>query len=259
MPELPDLKVFSHNLHKMLRGKKVTEVSVSEKSKLNVSPRTLKEHLEGQEITSVSRSGKELYLSFDNGDILALHLMLRGQLYCEQDGTKHKYTILSLGFANDSHLIMADYQGLATPTLNPEHPIAPDALDKTVNESFLEKMLQKSRKTIKALLLDQHIIRGIGNAYADEILWEAGISPFSVSNKIPAEKVKTLTKALRSVLLDAEKEIRKSHPDIITGEYRDFLKIHNAQKDKSPGGAVIHHKMMSGRKTYYTDEQELYK
>ena len=107
--------------------------------------------------------------------------------------------------------------------------------------------------------MDQKIIRGIGNAYADEILWDAGISPFSVCNKIPDEKIKRLPRSIRSVLQDAEKQIRKSKPDIISGEVRDFLKIHNAKKEQSPTGGKIHHKMANSRITYYTDEQELFK
>jgi formamidopyrimidine-DNA glycosylase len=58
--------------------------------------------------------------------------------------------------------------------------------------------------------------------------------------------------------LDAEKQIVKSNPDIIGGEVRDFLKIHNSKKKESPNGAVINFAMASSRKTYYTDEQELF-
>ena len=109
------------------------------------------------------------------------------------------------------------------------------------------------------MLLDQKIIKGIGNAYADEILWDAGISPFSVSNKIPADKLKALAASIKTILNNAEKQIKKSHPDIIKGEVRDFLLIHNSKKKTSPGGAQILQKEIGGRKTYYTNEQELYK
>ena len=64
--------------------------------------------------------------------------------------------------------------------------------------------------------------------------------------------------AIKKVLTDAEKEIRKNHPDIISGEVRDFLKIHNSKKKESPGGADIQIKTAGGRKTYFTDEQVLY-
>ena len=104
--------------------------------------------------------------------------------------------------------------------------------------------------------MDQKIIRGIGNAYADEILWEARISPKSITHKIPSEAVKVLAKTIKSVLKAAEKQIAKTHPDIISGEVRDFLKIHNADKEKSPKGAKISHEMLNSRITYYTKRTE---
>ena len=89
-------------------------------------------------------------------------------------------------------------------------------------------------------------------------MWDAGISPFSVSNKIPDDKIRALAKSIRKVLLNAEKQILKSHPDIITGEIRDFLVVHHSKKAQSPTGAKIHTKVVGSRKTYYTDEQQLY-
>ena len=153
---------------------------------------------------------------------------------------------------------MTDWQSAANVALDPPEPDAPDALSKTVNAAFLKEQLQ-SRATIKSLLMDQHVIRGIGNAYADEILWEAGISPFSIGQKIPAAKVTALAKAVKSILTNAEKQILKAEPDIISGEVRGFLKIHNAKKKESPGGAKILTATVGGRKTYYTEEQELFK
>ena len=107
--------------------------------------------------------------------------------------------------------------------------------------------------------MDQKIIRGIGNAYADEILWHAGISPFSVSNKIPDVAIKKLAKSIKVVFSKAEKMILKTDPEIIGGEVRDFLDIHNADKTHSPTGARIQKDDSSGRKTYYTSEQTLWK
>ena len=111
---------------------------------------------------------------------------------------------------------------------------------------------------VTTFLFDQKVIRGIGNAYADEILWQAKISPFSVSNRIPAAKVRDLLKSIGKVLNNAEKKILKSHPDIIHGEVRDFLDIHHPKKQKSPTGAMIRTTQAASRRTYYTDEQELY-
>jgi formamidopyrimidine-DNA glycosylase len=258
MPELPDLQVFSRNLTKQLAGKTLKRITVPVDQKLNVSEDELKKKLEKQTLEAIYREGKELHLKFSKGDILGLHLMLRGQLYIFEKENEHKFPILELLFSDDKGLALCDYQRAATPTLNPKERESPDALSATVNYDFLKEKLGSTRTTIKNLLLDQHVIRGIGNAYADEILWDALISPFSVCNKIPDAQIKKLAKSIKHVLHDAEKQILKTHPDIISGEVRDFLKIHNARKKKSPTGGDIKIKTVSSRKTYYTDEQELF-
>ena len=258
MPELPDLQVFRRNLNKRFAGKKLKELTVHVDKRLKVPAAELKKQLEKARLQEVKRVGKELHFVFDNGKVLGLHLMLEGNLFAFEGKHENKHSIIELKFQDGSGLVLSDWQKKATPTLNPEPRDAPDALSKEVNVKFLKDRLADSRATIKSLLLDQHVIRGIGNAYADEILWEAGISPFSTSNKIPAEKVKDLSRAIKKVLKDAEKQILKDHPDIITGEVRDFLKIHNAKKKESPGGAPIQQKMVSSRKTYFTEEQEMF-
>lgn len=258
MPELPDLQVFSKNLTKKLKGKKLEEVKVVNGRRLKTPVAQLKKSLENQTLTQVERVGKEIHLEFKNGNVLGLHMMLKGRLHFVEGKNEHRHTIIELIFSDKTGLVLADWQGKAVPTLNPEPWDAPDALSKDVNYSFLKNLLSKKRTSIKNLLLDQHQIRGIGNAYADEILWDAGLSPFSESNKIPDEKVKILAKSIKNVLKDAEKQILKDHPDIISGEVRDFLKIHNAKKIESPTGAAILQKMINSRKTYYTEEQELF-
>lgn len=258
MPELPDLQVFSRNLQKQLAGKKLVKITVVNASKLNVSEASLRKTLEGQAIEKIYREGKELHIEFSKGAVLGLHLMLHGKLYLFKQKNEQKSSIVELLFDDDTGLVLTDYQGIATPTLNPEKKPAPDALAKEAGYNFLKEALSKKRTNIKNFLMDQKNIRGIGNAYADEILWHAGISPFSICNKIPDEKVKALATSIKAVLKDAEAEIRKSNPNIISGEIRDFLKIHNADKKKSPGGKTIHNKMLNSRITYYTDEQELF-
>jgi len=258
MPELPDLQVFSHNLSKLLKGKTVKEVNVPTSKKLNVPVKKLQQSLEDQKLKKVERVGKELHFEFGNGEVLGLHLMLRGQLHLFEKKNTNKNTIISLLFDDDTGLAMTDGFKAATPTLNPEERDTVDALSPDMNAAFLEEQLSGTKSAVKNVLLDQQVIRGIGNAYADEILWEAGISPFSAANKIPKAKVKALAKAIKEVLQKAEKQILKEHPDIISGEIRDFMAIHNPKKTESPTGGEILHKAVGGRKTYYTEEQELY-
>lgn len=256
MPELPDLQVFSRNLDKKLAGKKLEEINLFKGVRINVTKSSFKKAIEGQKLVKVYREGKELRFLFGNKNVVGMHLMLRGKLFWFEEKNTHSHTLAEFIFSNTG-LAFTDYQQKAMLTLNPEEAEAPDALSKEIDLDFWKENLQ-SKAAIKNLLLDQHVIRGIGNAYADEILWKAGISPFSKSNKIPAAKIKSLSRAVPAVLKKAEQQIAKADPAIIGGELRDFLLIHNSHKKKSPSGAAIKQKTSGARKTYYTDEQRLF-
>lgn len=256
MPELPDLQVFSHNLTKIFKGRKLEKIDVKVASKLKAPEKALKETLEGQTLEKVVRKGKELYFEFNNQHTLALHLMLHGQLYLFDKENEHRFTIIELLFEGGNGLALTDFQKAATPTLDPEVNTIIDALD--VSYDYLKEKLSAKRTVIKTILMDQAILRGIGNAYADEILYDARLSPFSIANKIPDDKIKQLAKSIKSVLEDAEKQIIKAHPDIISGEFRDFLKVHLPKKKETSTGQTIHQQPVGSRKTYYTDEQELF-
>ncbi|MXV14371.1 Fpg/Nei family DNA glycosylase [Hufsiella ginkgonis] len=257
MPELPDLQVFSANLTKKLQGKTVEKVVVQPFVKINVSRKALSDALEGQRVKTVKRVGKELH--FEIGDqVLGIHLMLHGKLYLFEGARTEKFPVIEILFKDGMGMVLTDFQKAAKPTLNPEATDTPDALSDEVSKGFLAEKFSRSRSAVKTVLLDQHFIRGIGNAYADEILWDAGIAPSSKCNKIPEEKIGALARSIRSVLEDAEKQIRKADPDIIAGEIRDFMKVHNSRKTESPGGSPILHETIGGRKTYYTVEQKIY-
>jgi len=256
MPELPDLQVFSRNLTKALKGKKLEKIEVKIAQKLNVTEKELSDALVGETLINVTRVGKELHLEFENKHVLGLHLMLHGQLFIFNKTNGHKFTIIELLFDDGTGLTLTDFQKAATPTLNPADNDTPDALD--FEENYLASKLGATKTPVKTVLMDQKVLRGIGNAYADEILYDAKLSPFSPSNKIPVDKIKQLTKSIKTVLEDAEKHILKAHPDIISGEYREFLQVHLPKKKETPKGETIYQKPVGSRKTYYTDSQELF-
>lgn len=257
MPELPDLQVFSHNLEKMLKGKKLKKITVSGK-RIKISAAQLNKRLSGSRIKKIFRQGKQLRFYFDNDETLGLHLMLHGKLIFYKKKNAEKYTVADLQFDDNTGIVITDFQEMANIFLDPPTNDAPDALSKNLTPAYLKRTFSESKKQVKELLLDQNIIQGIGNAYADEILWTAGISPFSIANKIPPGKLTSLSQSIKKVLKAAEKKILKSNPDIIAGEIRDFMLIHNSKKQQSPGGKKINHTEGS-RKTYYTSEQVMYK
>ncbi|MCR8560240.1 Fpg/Nei family DNA glycosylase [Mucilaginibacter sp. BJC16-A38] len=256
MPELPDLQVFSHNLTKLFKGKQLEKIEFKVAQKLNVPEKQVKDILEGQVLNKVVRVGKELQFEFDNGHILATHLMLHGQLFQFDKNNEHKFTIVEMLFEGEKGLALTDFQKAATPTLDPEKLDTPDALD--FDEQYLIQKFSATRTPVKTVLMDQKVLRGIGNAYADEILYDAKLSPFSASNKIPESKIKELAKSIKRILEDSEKYILKNNPDIISGEFRDFMLVHQPKKKETPAGETIHQKPVGSRKTYYTDVQELF-
>ena len=181
--------------------------------------------------------------------------MLRGELV-ELESEKPRFQILAFHFKNGKGFAVIDLQKQATPTLNPEPSQAPDAL--SISKAEFRALLAKKRSLIKTLLMDQKAIRGIGNSYADEILYHAKISPFSVANTIPEKAVTKLFKSLETILNKAIKDIAEANGDELKGELKDFMAIHSAKLKTTAKGESIKTEKIGGRTTYYTDAQELF-
>ncbi|HEU0064770.1 MAG TPA: DNA-formamidopyrimidine glycosylase family protein, partial [Flavisolibacter sp.] len=175
MPELPDLEVYSINLNKQLKGKKVQSLRLLSKKNANMPEAKLNKELKGKTITKVMRNGKELEFIMGKAH-LSIHFMLHGKMILFKDKNEEKHTLFELYFTDNTGMALSDYQKKARITFNPGSKDVPDALSKELNYSYLKKLINSKKIAIKKLLMDQHYIRGIGNAYADEILWKAGIS-----------------------------------------------------------------------------------
>jgi formamidopyrimidine-DNA glycosylase len=257
MPELPDLEVFAANLEKRFKNKTLERVKVIVHKKLNVTEKELREALEGHKLMGVLRAGKTLQLRFGGGHVLGLHLMLHGRLVPVAEAPV-KHQILQFVFSGGDAFALTDFQKQATPTLNPPENTVPDALSAEFDISYFKKVAAKKQTTIKQVMMDQKVVRGIGNAYADEILWKARISPMSVASKIPESRLKDLHQAIDEVLRKEIMNLTKALPEVYDTEIRDFLVIHGAKITESPTGHAVKVETIDGRKAYYTDEQELF-
>lgn len=257
MPEMPDIEVFTKNLTSRLAGKLVKEARYLKPKRLNVTPEELALALAGQQFIEAKREGKESILFFTNGQRLAVHLMLSGGFDIQPAPASTKFPVLSIAFEDDIELVVFDPRGLTTVNLNPENSDVADAL--SVTEEYVRRKISENAKTLaKAFLIDQAIIRGIGNAYADEILWHARISPKSVMGKIPSDVITTLCDAIHQVLTAAVSQITAISPSAISGEERSFLAVHVKDRDKTPTGHSIVVETIATKSTYYSDEQRLY-
>ncbi len=257
MPELPDIQVFSNNLKSMFAGKKLIKIKVINGKKLKDKPKELSSALDGKVLKDVYRSGKEMRLKFSDETILGLHLMLTGDLIPFDKKNESKITIVEFHFSDGKGLALNDRMRNAFVKLNPVDKEGIDALDKGLNFKYLKSKFDRKAQ-VKNILLDQDVIRGIGNAYSDEILWETRISPFSVANAIPDGKIKELAANIKKILKRETTRINKKYPGLIHGEIRDFLVIHTRKKTESPTGAPIKTEKRGMLKTFYTDEQVLY-
>ncbi len=260
MPELPDLQVFSKNLMKRIAHRKIVSADVFSVSRLNVDGETVRTKLLGTEITDIVRNGKELYFQLENSAVFSVHLMLSGRFHiCAQGEISGiPYKILSIGFDEEA-LVLSDFQGMCKVTFKPAATNAPDALGETFTMAYLQNAVRRNhRKNIKAFLIDQSIVKGIGNAYADEILWKANLSPKSTAGKIPEDRLAALYTAISDVLKDAIANIERISPDIISGEERSFLRVHNSRKKYTDEGDRILVEKIAAKTTYYTERQQLF-
>lgn len=261
MPELPDLQVFSKNLMKRIAHRKIISADVFSVSRLNVNEETVRTKLLDTRITDIVRRGKELYFQLENNEVFSVHLMLSGKFHICAPGEVSgiPYKLLSVGFEDDEAFVISDFQGMCKITFNPAATNTPDALGETFTLAYLQNAVRRNqRKNIKAFLIDQSIVKGIGNAYADEILWKANISPKSTAGKIPEDRLSALHKAISDVLIDAIANIERISPDIISGEERSFLRVHNSRKRYTEDGDRILIEKIAAKTTYYTERQQLF-
>ena len=260
MPELPDLCVYSENLKKRILNKKIASVAIGNPYKIN-SPEAFNEKLLGTSIEDIVREGKELRFLLGNDNSFNVHLMLNGKFHIrnQDEAEKIRSKIITLFFEDGQAFVIADEGGLCKVTLNSKASKVPDALSEDFTFDYFLGIAKKSAyKNVKAVLIDQKIVRGIGNAYVDEILWKADISPESPLGRIPEEKLKDLFLAIPFILNEAIETIKKIAPDLISGEQRSFLKVHNPRKKFTDEGDKIIKKTVASKYTYFTDKQKLY-
>jgi formamidopyrimidine-DNA glycosylase len=249
MPELPELQLVAERLTSLLSGKKIEKTVVHNHIVVHGQPAgDFESKSVGETFDSVVADGKFLILSLTNYD-LVLNLMLTGRL---RTITKHKrptsYDMVSIHTADltlrysDSkkmgriYLVdKGDYTGVAGFADR-----GPSALDPSLTLDIFRNRLKRHRGQIKNVLRNQRFVKGIGNAYADEILLYAGILPFRKRSTLSETETKNLYLAMNKVLTRVRDIMSERSLDEISIEKRDFLMVHNRGGEICPlcGGRV---------------------
>lgn len=211
MPELPEVEVLARHLRPLLRGKTVCAVEIRREKVLRpTTPARFRKVLLGATFLKLERRGKyllfELRSKTSRESIQLLgHLGMTGKMFLapkKEPLPKHAAVVLDLG-ANNFVYEDTRYFGRLTLDVSAAEKLGPEPWDETFTPEIFQQQLKKSRQPVKVKLLDQSLIAGVGNIYASEALFRAGISPRRAANKISQTEAATLLASIRDILTEA--------------------------------------------------------
>ncbi len=202
MPELPEVETVVRTLRSLIIGRRILNAEFPQLRILRGSPHETSEALAGRKVIGVDRYGKFIAIRLDRG-YLVVHLGMTGKLLVNSAPTKWTHAVFTLDrgvmhFDDQRQFGRVEY-GVELPervgSLGPE-PLEVSATD-------FAKALRARRSPVKAVLLNQAVVRGIGNIYADETLFRAGVHPERSASSLSGERIRRIYEAMREVLTEA--------------------------------------------------------
>jgi len=264
VPELPDIVVYIHALRKRILGERLDRVRIASPFLLRTATPPVG-NAEGKIVVQLRRLGKRICIGLggDSDIWLVLHLMIAGRLHWRKRDAKVSPPrgLAAFDFANGTLLwteagsqkraslhVVAGEDGLSA--------LDPGGLE--VLESDLERfaaVLTSANHTLKRALTDPQLFSGIGNAYSDEILFEARLSPLALTQKLKAEQIERLFAAVRASLIQWTEHLRKESgdefPEKVTA-FRPGMAVHGRYKEPCPRcGAKIQRIRYAANETNY--------
>lgn len=207
MPELPEVETIRRDLTPNLVGRTITGIHFTwPKAVKEISLEALEKGVVGCRVVDIGRRGKYLLIRLDNGKTLVMHLKMSGSLLllegeC-QPADPYVRTVLYL---DNGCLAFRDLRKFGSLWLIEDEKeffrrLGPEPMEKEFTASVLESLLRRHTAPIKAVLLDQSVIAGVGNMYDDEALFEAGIHPLRKADSLTHVEVRRLHRAIKKVL-----------------------------------------------------------
>jgi len=261
MPELPDITVYVERAQSLLQGRTLRRVRVLNPFVLRTAVPVISS-IEGRSVQGVERLGKRVVLAFEGGLLLVIHLMIAGRLRWLAPGAKPpgKLALASLEF--DHGLLVLTEAGTtrrASIHLVPDRAalaaMDPGGIDvMACDAAAFESRLRSENHTLKRALTDPRLFSGIGNAYADEILHRARLSPVALTRSLPATDVQRLLDATRAVLAEWTARLLAEAPvwpDKVTA-FRTGMAVHGRYGQPCPVcGAPVQRIVHANSETNY--------
>lgn len=211
MPELPEVEHVVRALRRAVLGQRIIATEVGLPKLISpISSSVFKRKLKGALIENIGRRGKYILIELDADRVLAVHLRMTGQflvLTPDDPLPPHAHAIFYLD--DERRLVFKDQRQFGVMKLVTASELietkgikelAPEPFSEEFSLAYLKETLARSRRTLKTLLLDQTRVLGLGNIYAAEALFRAGINPFKVASELSQRRVATLHQAIRDVL-----------------------------------------------------------
>ena len=264
MPELPEVETVRRGLEKALENAIIRKVTLTRKDLRIPFPPRFAKVLEGQRITAIKRRAKYLLFYIGKDDVLIAHLGMTGRFVIPAINTGiHDHVIMEL---NDGRtLVYNDARRFGLMTLAKksklyEHPLleklGPEPLEKEFSATYLKQELAKRNAPIKSTLMDQQLVVGVGNIYASEALFLAGIDPRKPAKSVAVKSTKIIA-AIRKVLQDAIQSGGSSLKDFVqvsgeTGYFQHHFNVYGRlEKSCFVCHTPIRGERMSGRSTFF--------
>ena len=245
VPEAPDLQVLKEYLAPRVVGETITETAVLRPLVLrNLIDESFVEHIRGRQIERLERQGKLMIFSLSDGFSLVVSPMLTGETVLADLGRRIlKSTILTMDLSGGSQLRYTDVKRMgqiyyvASDRVGEIKRIedqGPDVLDEPTTLSEFRASLKRFRGEVKGVLTRGQFVAGVGNAYADEVLWDAGIYPFRKVSRFSSEEVERLHASTYRVSLEAVNSLRDIFGERHPRKERKFLKVHGKAGQPCP-------------------------
>jgi len=244
MPELPDIQIYLEHLERLLRGRTLLHLRFPNPFVLR-TVRPAAQSLEGNRVAGVRRLGKRLALEFEGGFFAVIHLMIAGRLHWREAGSRTlpRNALAVLEFEHGS-LVLTE---AGTKRRASVHLIEGESALAALNPGGLEILeaseqefadrLQSANHTLKRALTDPHLFSGIGNAYSDEILHRARLSPITLTSRLTQADIGRLYEAARRTLADWTERLRaqagRDFPRKVTA-FREGMAVHGRYREPCP-------------------------